>query len=270
MDSLWQTKKVYLFLILGSFFIANAIIAEFIGVKIFSLEQTLGITNFGFSFFGQGPFSLNLTAGVLLWPFVFVMTDIINEYFGRRGVRFFSYLAVVLIGYAFFAVFAAVRVSPADFWVMQPTNPYQPKEMMNMQMAFSKIFGQGMWIIVGSLVAFLVGQLVDVAVFHRIKQISGDGMVWFRSTGSTLVSQFLDSFVVLFIAFYLGSDWSLSLVLAVGMVNYGYKFVVALLMTPLIYVAHYAIDRYLGEALSSQMKQEAMGRLAPKREEFLQ
>ena len=97
MNFLQSDKAIKLFIVLAGFFITNAVLAEFIGVKIFSLEQSLGIQAVSFSFFGFGPLSFNLTAGVLLWPIVFTLTDILNEYFGIKGVRFLSYLAVTLI-----------------------------------------------------------------------------------------------------------------------------------------------------------------------------
>jgi uncharacterized integral membrane protein (TIGR00697 family) len=254
MSSVLESKATRLFLVLGGFFIANALIAEFIGVKIFSLEGTLGMPTFEFNLFGR-PGSLVFTAGVLLWPVVFVMTDVINEYFGQKGVRFLSFLAVALIAYAFFMVYNAISLEPADWWVTQ----YEKNGVPNMQAAFSNIFGQGNWIIVGSLVAFLLGQVVDVLVFHRIKKLTGDKYVWLRATGSTLVSQFLDSFVVLYIAFVLGpAKWSIDLFLNVGLVNYIYKFIMAIALTPLIYLAHFLIDKYLGVALSTKLKLEAM------------
>lgn len=254
MSSVLENKATRLFIILGGFFIANALIAEFIGVKIFSLEGTLGIEKFEFNLFGK-PGSLVFTAGVLLWPVVFVMTDVINEYFGQKGVRFLSFLAVALIAYAFFMVYNAIALSPADWWVTQ----YDKDGVPDMQAAFSSIFGQGNWIIVGSLVAFLIGQIVDVLVFHRIKKITGDKYIWLRATGSTLISQFLDSFVVLYIAFVLGpAKWSFDLFLNVGLVNYAYKFIMAIALTPLIYLAHFLIDKYLGVTLSTKLKLEAM------------
>ena len=245
-------KENKLFLILGGFFIANALIAEFIGVKIFSLEGTLGLEPFQYMLFGER-MSFNLTAGVVLWPVVFVMTDIINEYYGTRGVKFLSYLAVGLISFAFLMVYAAIHLSPADWWVESAADQGVP----NFQLAFAKIFGQGLWIIIGSLVAFLVGQILDVAVFHKLKKLTGEKKVWLRATGSTLVSQFVDSFVVLIIAFKLGADWSWALVLAVGFNNYFYKFFVAVILTPIIYLAHSLIDNYLGEELADRMKKEA-------------
>jgi uncharacterized integral membrane protein (TIGR00697 family) len=254
MSSILQNKGTRLFLVLGGFFIANALIAEFIGVKIFSLEATLGFEKLEFNLFGK-PGSLVFTAGVLLWPVVFIMTDIINEYFGQKGVRFLSYLAVVLIAYAFFMVYNAISLAPADWWV----SLYSENGVPDMQAAFSSIFGQGNWIIVGSLVAFLLGQIIDVLVFHRIKKVTGEKQIWLRATGSTLISQFIDSFVVLYIAFVLGpAKWSLDTFLNVGLVNYIYKFIMAIALTPLIYLAHWLIDRYLGIELSEKLRKEAM------------
>lgn len=250
---------------MGAFFIANALIAEFIGVKIFSLEKTLGFDAANLTFFGQSDLSFNLTAGVLLWPVVFIMTDVINEYFGKRGVRMLSFLAVGMILYAFLMFYVGIRLVPADFWPSSHISPDLPEATQEMvrgkvsdyDYAFGLVFGQGLWIIAGSLVAFLVGQILDVIVFQRIKRMTGDGKVWLRATGSTLISQFVDSFVVLIIAFYIGADWSLGLVLAIGLVNYIYKFVMAIVLTPLIYLAHYLIDRFLGEQLAHEMKERA-------------
>ena len=110
-------------------------------------------------------------------------------------------------------------------------------------------------------------QRVNVLVFHRIKKMTGEKYIWLRATGSTLVSQFIDSFVVLFVAFYIGTRlnqqgndfvWPFDLFLAVGMVNYLYKFFVALLMTPVIYGVHSLIEKYLGKELAASMKAAAM------------
>lgn len=259
-------KATRLFIMLGGFFVANAVLAELIGVKIFSLEHSLGIAPLDLNVFGIDGLSFNLTTGVLLWPFVFVLTDLINEYYGKRGVRLLSYLTAGLIVYAFAMVFVGIHLTPADFWSQSHINPNLPLEEQallrnqvgNYDAAFRLVFGQGLWIIIGSLVAFLVGQIIDITIFQRIKQITGERMIWLRATGSTLVSQFIDSFVVLFIAFYIGADWSLQLVLAIGVVNYIYKFLMAIVMTPLLYAVHYIIERYLGNETATAMKQDAL------------
>lgn len=255
-----NNKASKLFLILAGFFVANTLIAEFIGVKIFSLEKTLGFLPFNWTILGVSDLGFNLTAGVILWPVVFVMTDLINEYFGIKGVRFLSFFAVGLIIYAFCMVFLAINLDPNDWWTnLSGLNKQDPKQSLsNMDLAFRKIFGQGLWIIVGSLVAFLVGQIVDVFVFQKIKEKTGESKIWLRATGSTLVSQFIDSFVVLFIAFYIGADWELVRVLAIGLVNYMYKFSMAIVLTPVIYLAHHLIDSYLGADLAKNLKESAL------------
>ncbi len=252
------SKPTRLFIFLGGFFIANAMLAEFIGIKIFSLEKLFGFAPLSMTFFGVHDLGFNLTAGVILWPVVFIMTDIINEYFGSKGVRFLSWLTVGLIVYAFLMAFLAIQTPPNDWWQSISGVRDDPSNSLpDMNLAFSRIFGQGLWIIAGSVIAFLIGQMIDVIVFHRIRKITGENKMWLRATGSTLVSQFIDSFVVLIIAFYIGSDWDLVRVLAIGVVNYIYKFTMAIILTPAIYGVHYLIERYLGPELSHKMKEGA-------------
>ncbi|MBC7865989.1 MAG: queuosine precursor transporter [Gloeobacteraceae cyanobacterium ES-bin-316] len=254
-----SNKGTRLFIILAGVFITNALIAEVIGVKIFSLEDTIGIPRANISLFGNN-FSFHLTAGVLLWPVVFVMTDIINEYYGPKGVKFLSYLTIGLIAFSFIIYNAAIALKPSEYFSIG-------NEIDKPDNAFRGIFGQGLWIIIGSIVAFLIGQVLDVLVFHKIKKVTGEKNIWLRATGSTLVSQLIDSFVVLFIAFYIGKriqtgqgdPWSIGQVLTTGTGNYLYKFVIALLMTPVIYFIHHIIERYLGASTAAQMKKAAMG-----------
>ncbi len=232
--------------------------AEFIGVKIFSLEKTLGIRPFDINFFGMEHLSFNLTSGVLLWPIVFIMTDIINEYYGSKGVRLLSYLTCGLIIYSFLIVSVAIHLIPADFWPTSHLNKDPAQEVRNLDTAYRLIFGQGLWIIIGSVVAFIIGQILDVFVFHKIKELTGERAIWLRATGSTVISQLIDSFVVLIIAFYLGADWPLNMVIAIGIINYIYKFSIALLITPVIYLVHDLIEKYLGHELATEMKNEAL------------
>ena len=247
----FKTKESRLLLILGAIFVTNAILSEFIGVKIFSVEGTLGIKKFDINLFGVPDLSFNMSAGILTWPVIFVMTDIINEYFGVRQVRFLSILTSILIAFAFVMVGMAMKLQPSDFWLTQRVDG----ENINMPIAFDAIFGQGMWIIIGSITAFLIGQMVDVLIFHKIKRFTGDKGLWLRATGSTIVSQLVDSFVVIFIAFYLNPayHWSWQMVAAIGLVGYAYKFIIALLMTPILYIVHGVIDSYLGKDLAQRM-----------------
>ena len=254
--SILKDKPTKLFIGITAFFVANALIAECIGGKIFSLEKLLGTQPSNFTIFGQSGLAFNLTCGVMLWPLEFIITDIVNEYYGPKAVRRISYTAIALISYAFLMFYGAMKIPPADFWIASK----QSNGIPNMQDAFGGIFGQGMWIILGSLTAFLVSQIVDVTVFHRIKKMTGEKWIWLRATGSTVVSQLVDSFVVLFIAFKLGNNWSWQLVLAICLVNYLYKFTMAIVLTPVIYVLEKQIEKYFGHETSRKMKLAAMGK----------
>lgn len=252
-----DNKGTLFFITIGGFFIANAIIAEFIGAKVFSLDQAFGLEPLYFDFAGKRIALFNLTAGALLWPLEFAISDTINEYFGRRGVKILTYLTIAFISYAFLIVFSAIQLPPAKIWLIQTTNS---GGQINMEDAFQAIFGQGLWIIVGSLTAFLLGQFIDVSIFHKVKQYTGEKHLWLRTAGSTVVSQLVDSYVVLFISFSLNpqTNWDIKIILVMGCVKYSYKFFMVIALTPMIYLLHKIVDNYLGESRAHEMKERAM------------
>jgi len=246
----WQQKENRLLLFLTAFFVSNALVAEFIGIKIFSVERTLGFEPINFTLWGVEHLSINMSAGILNWPLVFIMTDLVNEYYGYRGVRALTRLAILFIAYAFGIVYLAIAVVPSDIWHSQE---------IELNKAFAFIFGQGLWNIGASLTAFAVSQWVDVMVSHFIRRRTGEQKLWLRATGSTVFSQVIDSFIVTFILFYFNPNFHLPFwqVLVLGVVGYSYKFVVALATTPLLYLAHTIIERYLGKELAHAMKVSA-------------
>jgi len=228
-----QTRREIVYFILGGFFLTNAILGEVTGGKLFEITGL----NLGFIQFN----SVVPSIGVIPWPVVFLTTDLINEYYGRTGVRKLTYLAVGMIIYSFVLLYAAMLV-PA--WERSPVTSAM----------FTGVFGQSMWIIVGSIVAFLVAQLIDVVVFHTVKRRTGNRLLWLRATGSTAVSQLIDTFVVLFIAFVVPGKLSVSEFLQVAQGNYLYKLGIAILITPLIYLVHAIIDRYFAQDEASHRK----------------
>lgn len=240
-----QNKRNNIFFILSGIFITNAIIAEILGTKIFEFDFIL---------------NFNMSVGVIIWPVVFITTDIINEYFGKKGIKKISYFTILLIIYVFIIIYMSTKLTPNNYWlninsVDNHGNPF------NIDYAYNIIFLQSTGIIIGSIIAFLIAQILDVIVFHKLKRMTKGKFIWLRATGSTLISQFIDSFVVLFIAFYLlapnDKTWSLSQVFSVGFDNYTFKFIIAILITPLIYLAHYLIDNYMGETLAKKCKNKA-------------
>lgn len=240
-----QNKRNNIFFILSGIFITNAIIAEILGTKIFEFDFIL---------------NFNMSVGVIIWPVVFITTDIINEYFGKKGIKKISYFTILLIIYVFIIIYMSTKLTPNNYWlninsVDNHGNPF------NIDYAYNIIFLQSTGIIIGSIIAFLIAQILDVIIFHKLKKMTKGKFIWLRATGSTLISQFIDSFVVLFIAFYLLAPndkvWSLSQVFSVGFDNYTFKFIIAILITPLIYLAHYLIDNYMGKDLATKCKNRA-------------
>lgn len=209
------SRRDIVFIFLTGVFVTNAILAEILGTKLFAIG------------------SVNMTIGVLLWPVVFITTDIVNEYFGKSGVRHLTFLTIGLIVFTFLALYVAIQIPASS---ISPVNDDQ----------FRAVFGQSLWIVVGSITAFLVSQFIDVTVFWFLKNKTGSSNLWLRATGSTVVSQLIDTFVVLGIAFYLPGKMSLDNYVKLSLTNYSYKFVIALLMTPIIYLAHAVIDKFLG------------------------
>nr|WP_294928296.1 queuosine precursor transporter [uncultured Flavobacterium sp.] len=217
---MFKTKKEIVFVILAGIFITNAVVAELIGGKLIQI----------------GPFVMSI--GILPWPIVFLTTDLINEYFGEKGVKKLSVITAFLIAYAFLILFMAIIIPAAKG--ISPVNDEQ----------FQAVFGQSMWIIVGSIIAFMVSQLIDISVFWFFKNRTGNKKIWLRTTGSTVISQLFDSFIVLGIAFWLPGKIDFDTFLSSALVGYTFKLSIAIILTPLIYLGHYLIKKYLNEHTS--------------------
>jgi len=243
-----HNKLTTLFFILSGIFLANVMLADLTGGKIFSLSKLLNIEDMDLP-------KLEMSVGILIWPFVFILSDIINEYFGKAGVRRISILAAIMVFYSSFIILISTKLPPAEFW-QTANNTDDFGNSLDINYAYKLIFGQGVSIIIGSITAFLVSQLVDVYTFHWIRNITGHKQLWLRATGSTVVSQLIDSYVVLTVAFYLIGKWSFIQVLQVGTIQYLYKISLAIILTPLVYLFHFIIDRYLGREKAVKVIEE--------------
>lgn len=212
---MFQSKKDTVYLILAGIFITNAVVAELIGGKLIQI----------------GPFIMSL--GILPWPIVFITTDIINEHFGKDGVKKLSYITAGLIAYCILILFIGTKI-PA----------FITKETVNDEQ-FYAVFGQGLFIMIASIIAFLISQLIDVSIFWFLRNKTGKKMIWLRSTGSTLISQLIDSFIVSGIAFWLTGKITTSQYLNMSITGYTFKLMLAIVLTPLIYLGHHLIEKYI-------------------------
>jgi uncharacterized integral membrane protein (TIGR00697 family) len=214
---MFQRRKDIVYVILAGIFITNALVAELIGGKLIYIGDVV------------------MSLGILPWPIVFITTDLINEYFGEKGVKKLSIITAGLIAYTFFLLLIGLQI------------PAVKGDGLITDEQFSAVFGQSMWIIVGSITAFLVSQLIDVTIFHFVKNRTGKKMIWLRSTGSTVISQFFDSFIVLGIAFWLPGKIDTKMFVASALTGYTVKLLIAVGLTPFIYLGHYLIEKYLAK-----------------------
>ncbi len=221
------TRPQQVYVVCAAVFLTALVIAEATAGKFFTAFDLPGAV----TILGERFESVVMTAGVLAFPVTFIVTDIVNEYFGRPGIRFLTFVGLAMVVFEFALLQAARAV---------PTAPISPVPAE----AFEAVFGTTTRVIGGSLAAYVVGQLLDIALFHRLRQLTNGRHLWLRATGSTLGSQFVDTLVVLTVAFY--GQLSAGAILAITLFNYAYKVGIAVAITPLVYAAHAVIDRFLG------------------------
>ena len=160
-----------------------------------------------------------------------------NEFYGGKAVRRVSWITAILIAYCFIIVGLSMQIPAVEI----------PGSNLSDTASYNKVFGQAQMVIVGSIAAFLVSQLLDAFIFQYIKSKTGDKFIWLRSTGSTLFSQLIDSYIVLYIGFVLPGAMTLETYFEVAPTNYILKMLIAILLTPLIYLGHYLVRRYLNQ-----------------------
>jgi uncharacterized integral membrane protein (TIGR00697 family) len=172
-------------------------------------------------------FGLVFPAGVLAYAVTFACTDVISEIWGKRRAR-----QVVWAGFFALVIFyglawLAIVLPPAGFWKGQP--------------AFANVLGSTLRIIIASLIAYLVSQLSDLILFHRIRLKTRGKWLWLRNTGSTMVSQAIDTVLFISIAFSFEITFGQVVGLIVG--QYIIKLAIAVADTPLVYAAVWMIRR---------------------------
>jgi uncharacterized integral membrane protein (TIGR00697 family) len=227
----YRDLKGRVFLVLCALNVTALLVANMIGVKLFTFELDLG----------AGPFKVEHTAGMLAFPVTFLLTDLINEFYGRQAARLVAWLSFAMALIAFGLVSLA-RALPTLEGIPGTAD----------EKSFELIFGGSSLMTLASIVAFLFGAMFDIAVFGFFKRLTRGRLVWLRATGSTLISQLLDSFIVTILFFQVGQLLvggevaSPDFVLTTALTGYVLKFVLAVLLTPLIYLGRAIIRRGLG------------------------
>lgn len=225
-------QRVYLWL--TGFSVASLLVADIVGIKLFRIPLPFPILGFT---------AIEHTCGMITFPVTFLLTDLVNEYYGKRAARRLAYLGVAMAMY----VFVIINLAQAM--------PYLDASFNVRKEEFDAIFGSAKIMYIASVSAYLVGSLCDIAVFGFIKRLTGQRLVWLRATGSTVISQLIDSFVVSYLAFSLGRQLfpsaanppaPLAAIPGIAVTGYALKFAIAIAITPVIYAGRYAMHRWLG------------------------
>lgn len=216
-------RRIQLFVVLATVFVISLVVGDIISVKLFEVQL--------------GPITAVMSIGMLPFPVTFLLTDILNEFYGKKAARFITWVGFFMAIFAFVIIAIAVRVPWAP---LTRASDWQGA----VEATFNNIFAGSQRILMASMIAYLVGQFCDIAIFNLLKRATHNKMLWLRATGSTLVSQLIDTVVVQFIA------WSgllpAATIFNIIYTSYAVKLLVAVGLTPFIYLGHTLVERKLG------------------------
>jgi uncharacterized integral membrane protein (TIGR00697 family) len=229
-----------LYLWLAAVYVTSLVVANMIGVKLFKVP-------FGGDFEIPMPWpfkpidGISHTVGMLPFPVTFVLTDLLNEYYGSKSARRVVYVA-----------FAMGALTFAFLWIARLLPTLEGIPGTASHEAFEMIFGSASKMYIASLLAFLAGSILDIFVFRLFKSMTGGKYVWLRATGSTVIAQVFDSFLVTVLFFRFGNmvsglepaPWGA--ILEIAMTGYVLKFVIAIALTPAIYAGRWMIREWVG------------------------
>lgn len=216
--------RTKLFCVLLGIFLTCLLVGDIIGGKL------LLVRPFGYE--------IVFSAGMLPFPITFLLTDVMNEFYGKKAARFAT---LVAFGMALLTVFILVIAGKMPWW-----NPITQKpDWTGMdQSSFNRVFSSSLQILLASIAAFVIAQFVDIGVFNVLKKWTANRYIWLRATGSTIFSQLIDTFVVQILAW--SGKLSLSSIFKMVLTWYLMKLIIAIALTPAIYACHGFIEKFVG------------------------
>jgi uncharacterized integral membrane protein (TIGR00697 family) len=223
------TRQQQLYTYLSAIFVAALLLGDLIGGKAFSTDiHLLGVH-----------FRQPVSVGLFVFPITFLLTDIVNEFYGTKGARFLTLLG------AWMAVFSFVVLNVSQLPTADPNSFYTDAE-------FNKVFGVSGKLFAASIIAYLCGQFLDIRLFAFWKALTRSRHLWLRATGSTIASQVVDTFVINFLFWYVfpsvgnAEPRPLAWVTTKSVGEYVIKLFIAIGLTPAVYAVHELVVRRLG------------------------
>jgi len=213
-------KSDKLYIILSAIFIASLVSCNLIFQKFFQIDIWLPFI---------GTYTFEQSVGLLPYPITFLVTDIISEIYGIKRAN-----QVVIAG-LFASLFMLLIVSAADFVSAASWSPVNDA-------MFSQVFGLSAAAVFASMMAYLFAQFIDVRAFHFWKNLTNGKHLWLRNNASTVFSQFIDTFSVLFLLCALNViAWDKFSILLVN--GFLFKVFFAAFDTPIVYGLTYFIRK---------------------------
>lgn len=257
----WKLRSARTFVVLSGIMISCVLLAEVIGGKMFSLESFFGMDLTNIHILGYS-LDMNLPMTMILWPFVFVLSDVINDYYGLSGIRFTTWFALIVVILAVIVLNLAVVMSPTGYYV----NSHTEEGISNMNTAFELVLLRTTRVLIGSMFAFIVAMFLNAWIFRAIKKNTASKRLWLRSLVSSIIAQSIGTFIYLFVTFNICSRyqdapqvvWPMKRVLAVGTLHILYETAAVLLLLPVLYLIHGMIAAYMGTSVSNLMVREAV------------
>lgn len=216
-----------IYLILGGLFIASLVVSNLIFQKFFTWD-----------FFGL--YTFEVSVGILPYPVTFLITDIISEVYGKQKANQVVTTGIFASFFSLLIIYSANAV-PATAW--SPVD----------NQLFEKVFGATIIAVFASMTAYLLAQYIDIQLFHFWKKLTKGRHLWLRNNFSTFLSQFVDTFSVLFLLCSFGKiEWKLFGALLIS--GFLFKVIVAALDTPVLYAAVFALRKRFNLKWGEELK----------------
>ena len=215
--------RTRLFIVLAGIFSTSLVVGDIIGGKLIETQI------FGTKF--------TLTVGMIPFPMTFLLTDVLNEFYGKKLARFVTLLGFGMAALAYAFIFIAGAIPIADMTRAAGWTGVT-------EATFNNVFLGSQRMILASMTAYIIAQFVDIGVFHALKRLTTNRLLWLRATGSTVVSQLIDTIAITFVAWWgvLGIEQILTMIRS----SYSLKVLIAIGLTPLVYLCHALLERGLG------------------------
>lgn len=219
------------YLWLTSVFVTSLLVANIVGSKFF---------HFGTLSLGGIEFRIEHSVGMFAFPITFLLTDLLNEYYGPKAARRVTAIGLVMSALAFVLIFAATNAPAAP----------EGRTFID-EGKFDAVLSASGVMIFASMMAYMCSQLTDIFTFGLFKRLTGGKLVWLRTTGSTVISQAVDSLAIMTVLYLTqtladGTPPSLEFALAAALKGYLIKFSIAVAITPLVYAGRAVVSRFIG------------------------